>query len=72
MHVCGKCTKTLLSVDDDHMWIGVESDNNSYNVLHQWKIIKLTFQEFRPERFLKEDIVERHPYSYIPFAAGSR
>jgi len=32
----------------------------------------IILQEFKPERFLKEDIVERHPYSYIPFAAGSR
>jgi hypothetical protein len=31
-----------------------------------------TFQLFKPERFLQEDMVERNPYSFLPFSAGSR
>lgn len=29
-------------------------------------------EEFRPERFSSEASINRHPYDYVPFSAGSR
>ena len=50
---------------------GLNIDINIH-VIHHHPDVWPDHQEFRSERFLKEDIVDRHPYSYLPFAAGSR
>ncbi|XP_052074163.1 ultra-long-chain fatty acid omega-hydroxylase-like [Mytilus californianus] len=50
---------------------GVHIDISIHSIHHHPDVWP-EHEVFKPERFLKEDITDRHPYSYIPFAAGSR
>lgn len=50
---------------------GVHVDINIH-MIHHHPDVWPDHEVFKPERFLKEDITDRHPYSYLPFAAGSR
>ncbi|CAC5386836.1 CYP4B1 [Mytilus coruscus] len=49
---------------------GVHIDISIHSIHHHPDVWP-EHEVFKPERFLKEDITDRHPYSYIPFAAGS-
>ncbi|XP_052073594.1 cytochrome P450 4A10-like [Mytilus californianus] len=50
---------------------GVQIDISIHSIHHHPDVWP-EHDVFRPERFLQDDITDRHPYSYIPFAAGSR
>ncbi|XP_076107742.1 cytochrome P450 4A6-like isoform X3 [Mytilus galloprovincialis] len=50
---------------------GVHIDISIHSIHHHPDVWP-EHEVFRPERFLQDDITDRHPYSYIPFAAGSR
>jgi len=52
--------------------IGLRENRYEYCFLLVHLSKSTTFQLFKPERFLQEDMVERNPYSFLPFSAGSR
>ncbi|CAC5419323.1 CYP4B1 [Mytilus coruscus] len=60
-----------ITIDNVTIPAGVVVDMGIY-MLHHHPDVWPDNDVFRPERFLQEDIAERHPYSFLPFAAGSR
>ncbi|XP_052073285.1 cytochrome P450 4F2-like [Mytilus californianus] len=60
-----------ITIDNVTIPAGVVVDMGIY-MLHHHPDVWPDDDVFKPERFLQEDITERHPYSFLPFAAGSR
>lgn len=50
---------------------GVNVDINQH-MIHHHPDVWQEHEVFKPERFLQTDVTERHPYSFVPFAAGPR
>ncbi|XP_063448040.1 cytochrome P450 4F2-like [Mytilus trossulus] len=60
-----------MTIDNVTIPAGLVVDMGIY-MLHHHPDVWPEHDVFKPERFLLEDITERHPYSFLPFAAGSR
>ncbi|CAG2211063.1 CYP4B1 [Mytilus edulis] len=60
-----------MTIDNVTIPAGLVVDMGIY-MLHHHPDVWPEHDVFKPERFLLEDIAERHPYSFLPFAAGSR
>ncbi|XP_071180025.1 cytochrome P450 4A25-like [Mytilus edulis] len=60
-----------ITIDNVTIPAGLVVDMGIY-MLHHHPDVWPEHDVFKPERFLLEDITERHPYSFLPFAAGSR
>lgn len=51
---------------------GAEVVMNIWEMHRHKKNWKFNANEFNPDNFLKENEIERHKYSYLPFSAGPR
>ncbi|XP_052075393.1 cytochrome P450 4F4-like [Mytilus californianus] len=69
--VTARLLMSLMKFGDIVVPAGVHIDINIHSIHHHPDVWP-EHEVFRPERFLQEDITDRHPYSYIHFAAGSR
>lgn len=44
----------------------------SIQMIHHHPDVWPEHEKFKPDRFMQSSIIERHPYSFLPFSAGSR
>ncbi|CAG2224873.1 CYP4B1 [Mytilus edulis] len=60
-----------MTIGDVVIPAGVNVDVNQH-MIHHHPDVWQEHEVFKPERFLQNDLTERHPYSFVPFAAGPR
>ena len=46
--------------------------NNDENYNLSTRLFPFSRQEFRPERFIKDNAVGKDPFGFVPFSAGPR